>query len=167
MKVVSILMQEPVERLIISKIKEGEIRSRTELLKFKQKLVRDLKLSRAPRNSEILAVATKEEKSIVRTVLQLKPVRSISGVSIVTVMPKPLPCPKDRPCIYCPGGPAVNTPQSYTGREPASARALQHNYDPYDQTKSRVEQLRQIGHEVDKVELIIFGGTLTAYGDVG
>jgi elongator complex protein 3 len=42
-------------------------------------------------------------------------------------------------------------------------RAIQHNFDPYGQVKSRIEQLRAIGHDVDKVELIIFGGTLTAY----
>lgn len=42
-------------------------------------------------------------------------------------------------------------------------RAIQHDYDPYTQVKSRIEQLRAIGHTVDKVELIIFGGTLTAY----
>jgi elongator complex protein 3 len=42
-------------------------------------------------------------------------------------------------------------------------RAIQHDFDPYRQVKSRIEQLRAIGHDVDKVELIIFGGTLTAY----
>jgi elongator complex protein 3 len=78
-------------------------------------------------------------------------------------MPKPYPCPKEEPCIYCPGGPEYGTPSSYTGREPAAARALQHNYDPNGQVKSRIEQLHAIGHDVDKVELIIFGGTITAY----
>jgi len=42
-------------------------------------------------------------------------------------------------------------------------RAIQHNFDPYGQVRSRIEQLHAIGHDVDKVELIIFGGTLTAY----
>ncbi len=120
-------------------------------------------LERPPSNSEILAAATPDEKGKVLKLLKLKPVRSISGVSVITVMSKPFPCPKDEPCIYCPGGPNHNTPQSYTGKEPAAARALQHNYDPYGQVKSRIEQLRAIGHDVDKVELIIFGGTLTAY----
>lgn len=156
-------MKHLVEQLIVDKIKNGDIRNRADLLKYKNKLARDLKLTHIPRNSEILEATPLEDKLIVRNVLQLKPVRSVSGVSIITVMPKPLPCPKVEPCIYCPGGPSVNTPQSYTGREPASARALQHGYDPYAQVKSRVEQLKRIGHDVDKVELIIFGGTLTAY----
>ncbi|MEM3402458.1 MAG: tRNA uridine(34) 5-carboxymethylaminomethyl modification radical SAM/GNAT enzyme Elp3, partial [Candidatus Hadarchaeales archaeon] len=88
---------------------------------------------------------------------------TISGVTVLTVMPKPHPCPKESPCIYCPGGPAAGTPQSYTGKEPAAMRAVQANFDPRIQVESRIRQLRAIGHEVDKIELIIFGGTLTAY----
>jgi elongator complex protein 3 len=115
------------------------------------------------KNSELLSAADAKERDKLLKLLKLKPVRSISGVTVLTVMPKPYPCPKDEPCIYCPGGPNSNIPQSYTGKEPASARALQCNYDPSSQIKSRIEQLRAVGHEVDKVELIMFGGTLTAY----
>lgn len=91
-----------------------------------------------------------------------KPVRSLSGVCVITAMVEPRPCPHGR-CAYCPGGPEQGVPQSYTGKEPASARALQHGYDPYLQVRSRVEQLRGMGHRVDKVELLLFGGTLTSY----
>jgi elongator complex protein 3 len=120
-------------------------------------------LAKPPSNSELLAAATVEERGKILQLLKLKPVRSISGVSVITVMPKPYPCPKDEPCVYCPGGPNSGTPQSYSGHEPAAMRAIQNDFDPYRQVKSRIEQLRVIGHEVDKVELIIFGGTLTAY----
>jgi len=91
-----------------------------------------------------------------------KPVRSLSGVCVITAMVEPRPCPHGR-CVYCPGGPEWGTPQSYTGKEPASARALQCGYDPFLQVRSRVEQLEEIGHRVDKVELLLFGGTLTSY----
>lgn len=133
------------------------------LSKIKSEICREFKLSRPPKNSELLAAATVEERTKLLTALRLKPVRSISGVTVITVMPKPYPCPKEETCIYCPGGPEFNTPKSYTGKEPAAARALQHNYDPYTQVSSRIEQLRAMGHEVDKVELIVFGGTLTCY----
>lgn len=93
----------------------------------------------------------------------LKPVRSISGVSVITAMVSPRSCPQPSPCIYCPGGPKLGTPQSYTGREPASMRALQYRFDPFLQVEARVKQLEAMGHWVDKIELIIFGGTLTAY----
>ncbi|KAH9526330.1 Elongator subunit [Dermatophagoides farinae] len=49
--------------------------------------------------------------------------------------------------------------QSYTGYEPTSMRAIRARYDPYQQTRSRVDQLRQLGHSVDKVEFIVMGGT--------
>lgn len=148
---------------ILQEISSGEICDTRGLARAKIRVCREFNLPRPLRNSELLAAATIEEKGKVLQLLRLKPVRSISGVSVITVMPKPYPCPKEEPCIYCPGGPNQNTSQSYTGKEPAAARALQHNFDPYGQVKSRIEQLRAIGHTVDKVELIIFGGTLTAY----
>lgn len=148
---------------ILQEILSGKIVDAQGLGKIKTQCCREFELSEPLSNSELLAAATGEQRAKVIQLLRLKPVRSISGVSVITVMPKPYSCPKDEPCIYCPGGPTTGTPQSYTGREPAAMRAIQHDYDPYGQVKSRIEQLRAIGHEVDKVELIIFGGTLTAY----
>ncbi len=150
-------------RAILQRILSGEVKDAKELNWAKIWACREFELPKAPRNSEILAEANAQEKKEVMNLLRRKPTRSISGVSVITVMPKPYPCPKEEPCIYCPGGPKYNTPQSYTGREPAAARALQNNYDPYNQVKNRIEQLHAIGHNVDKVELIMFGGTLTAY----
>jgi elongator complex protein 3 len=80
----------------------------------------------------------------------------------VAVMTKPHQCPQPEPCAYCPGGPAHGVPQSYTGFEPAAMRGLQNNFDPYLQVRSRMEQLKAIGHRVDKVELIVMGGTFPA-----
>jgi elongator complex protein 3 len=74
-------------------------------------------------------------------------------------MTKPSPCPQEEPCAYCPGGPTNGVPQSYTGQEPAALRGAQNEYNPYDQVRTRIEQLEMIGHKVDKVELIIMGGT--------
>jgi elongator complex protein 3 len=146
---------------ILDKVLQGEVSDAQELAKAKNWACRKFGLSRPPSNPELLAAAGAKKSAIVR-LLRLKPIRSISGVSVITVMARPYPCPKPTPCIYCPGGPAVGTPQSYTGKEPASARALQAGYDPHSQVKQRIEQLRAIGHEVDKVELVIFGGTFLA-----
>ncbi|MEM2914459.1 MAG: tRNA uridine(34) 5-carboxymethylaminomethyl modification radical SAM/GNAT enzyme Elp3, partial [Candidatus Bathyarchaeia archaeon] len=77
----------------------------------------------------------------------------------VAVMTKPFPCPQKEACAYCPGGPLKGVPQSYTGHEPASMRGIQSNFDPYMQVKQRIIQLEAIGHAVDKVELIVMGGT--------
>ena len=35
-------------------------------------------------------------------------------------------------------------------------RAIRARYDPYEQTRGRVEQLKSLGHSVDKVRLFFF-----------
>ncbi|MBS3815086.1 MAG: tRNA uridine(34) 5-carboxymethylaminomethyl modification radical SAM/GNAT enzyme Elp3 [Hadesarchaea archaeon] len=149
-------------RAILEKVKSSEVSDKQELENAKLWACRKFELSKVPSNAEILELATEEEREEVIPILRRKPVRSISGVTVLTVMPEPYPCPKDDPCIYCPGGPNSGTPQSYTGEEPASARALELDYDPTAQIETRMKQLHAIGHKVDKVELIIFGGTFLA-----
>lgn len=89
-----------------------------------------------------------------------KPVRSISGVVVVTVMTKYFPCPHGR-CIYCPKGSSI-TPQSYVDLSPVALRAQRLNYDPYLQVFSRLKAYESMGHEPSKVELIVIGGTFPA-----
>jgi elongator complex protein 3 len=91
--------------------------------------------------------------------IRLKPVRTLSGVTTVTVLTKPYPCPGK--CIFCPDD--VRMPKSYLPDEPGAMRALEHNFDPYTQVRSRLEALTAVGHPVDKVELLILGGTFSAY----
>jgi elongator complex protein 3 (tRNA carboxymethyluridine synthase) len=152
------IFQAIIERIITEKSKNDK-----DLTKLKLWACRTYGLNQFPRNSDILSAATQEQRKIILQTLRLKPIRSVSGVYIITVMPKPYPCPKEDPCIFCPGGPKDGTPQSYTGKEPAGRRAIEHNFDPYQQVKSRIEQFHIMGHTVDKVELIIFGGTITCY----
>jgi elongator complex protein 3 len=96
--------------------------------------------------------------------LQLnKQKKKISGVAVIAAMTSPAPCPHGV-CVPCPGGPdsSFASPQSYMGREPATMRAIQNEYDPYRQVTSRLTQLKTIGHEIDKAELIVMGGTFSA-----
>ncbi|MEF8772292.1 tRNA uridine(34) 5-carboxymethylaminomethyl modification radical SAM/GNAT enzyme Elp3 [Halodesulfurarchaeum sp.] len=118
---------------------------------------------KVPTNGDILAAAPDDKRDQVEPVLRRKPVRTASGVTPVAVMTSPEPCPHGK-CLYCPGGPAseFSSAQSYTGHEPAAARAEQNEYDPYGQVTLRLAQLRHIGHPVEKVELIVMGGTMTA-----
>lgn len=110
-------------------------------------------------NSELIQCLKPREKRKLLPILKRKVTRTISGVIIVAAMTKPWPCPHNAPCAYCPGGPSQGVPQSYTGYEPAAMRGIQNQYDPYMQVRSRIEQLKAIGHVVDKVELIVMGGT--------
>ncbi|MCK4270114.1 MAG: tRNA uridine(34) 5-carboxymethylaminomethyl modification radical SAM/GNAT enzyme Elp3 [Methanogenium sp.] len=135
----------------------------SDIQKIKTRVSKKYGLSSIPKNSEILAAATEEERESLRPVLQMKPSRTISGVAPVAVMTSPHPCPHGK-CLPCPGGPdhPFNSPQSYTGEEPAALRARQHEYDPYRQVQARLRQFEELGHVVDKVELIVMGGTMTA-----
>ncbi|MDD1665973.1 MAG: tRNA uridine(34) 5-carboxymethylaminomethyl modification radical SAM/GNAT enzyme Elp3 [Methanomicrobiales archaeon] len=116
-----------------------------------------------PKNSAILAAALPAEREGLLGLLRLKPTRTLSGVAPVAVMTSPAPCPHGK-CLPCPGGPdhPFGTPQSYTGEEPAALRAREHGYDPYRQVRARLDQFRALGHSVDKAELIVMGGTMTA-----
>ncbi len=91
--------------------------------------------------------------------IRLKPVRTLSGVTTVTVLTKPYPCPGK--CIFCPD--EVRMPKSYLSDEPGAMRAVENNFDPYAQVHSRIEALTAVGHPTDKIELLILGGTFSSY----
>lgn len=91
--------------------------------------------------------------------LRLKPVRTSSGVTPVTILTKPFPCPGT--CIFCPND--VRMPKSYLSDEPGAQRAEQNSFDPYLQTYSRLASYYNTGHPTDKIEIIILGGTWSFY----
>jgi elongator complex protein 3 len=91
--------------------------------------------------------------------IRMKPVRTLSGVTTVTVLTKPYPCPGQ--CVFCPDD--ICMPKSYLPDEPGAMRGLQHKFDPYEQVQSRLIALQDVGHPVEKIELLILGGTWHAY----
>ena len=91
--------------------------------------------------------------------IRMKPVRTDSGVVPVTVLTRPHPCPGR--CVFCPSD--TRMPKSYLSMEPGAQRATQNRFDPYQQTWSRLRAFANNGHPVDKVELIVLGGTFTSY----
>jgi len=99
------------------------------------------------------------KKPEVLSILKKKPGRTSSGVTPVTILTKPFPCPGK--CIFCPSD--VRMPKSYLSDEPGAQRAERNYFDPYLQTTSRLEALQSIGHNIDKVEIIILGGTWSFY----
>ncbi len=91
--------------------------------------------------------------------IQKRSVRTMSGVTPVTVLMKPFPCPGK--CIYCPTD--VRMPKSYLPSQPAAQRGFRQQFDPYTQVFARLKALQMTGHEISKVELRILGGTFSAY----
>ena len=148
-------------REIIDRLLEITSPSKTDIDKIKIDVSRLYRLNGIPSNAEIIGALRPDEVERLIPVLRRKETRAASGVTVVAVMTEPRACPHGR-CAYCPGGPEEGVPQSYTGHEPASMRGAQNGYDPYRQVRSRMEQMRAIGHDVDKVDLIIMGGTFPA-----
>ncbi|MDD5132942.1 MAG: tRNA uridine(34) 5-carboxymethylaminomethyl modification radical SAM/GNAT enzyme Elp3 [Candidatus Nanoarchaeia archaeon] len=135
------------------------------LIEIKRKLAKKYSLNKLPSNIEILNYLTEKPKDIIT-----KPTRTISGVAPIAVMTKPFECPHVKsgvgPCIMCPGGPKSffgDIPQSYTGKEPATMRAVRNKFDPYLQVFNRLEQYVLLNQNFDKVEIIIMGGTFPSY----
>jgi len=135
-----------------------------EIARVKTKLSQKYHLKKIPSNVEILLNAEPKDLQKLKY-LQTKPSRTISGVSPVAVMTKPFKCPHGK-CAYCPGGVKSefgNVPQSYTGKEPATRRAIRNFYDPYLQVFNRLEQYICLGHMPQKVDLIVMGGTFPSF----
>ena len=147
---------------LVERILEGEVDADS-LESAKLDACSEHSSPKVPKNTDLLQYAPDERRDEVTEVVRRKPVRTASGVSPVAIMTSPHMCPHGK-CLYCPGGPAseFDSSQSYTGHEPAAARGEQNDYDPYGQVTLRLEQLRHIGHPVDKAELILMGGTMTA-----
>ena len=124
------------------------------------------RLSTQPPLTAIIAAVPEHYKQYILPKLVAKPIRTSSGIAVVAVMCKPHRCPHiaytGNICVYCPGGPDSDfeySTQSYTGYEPTSMRAIRARYDPYEQARGRIDQIKSLGHSIDKVEFIIMGGT--------
>jgi len=155
-----------VTEIVNELIKQNNENKDVNLNKLKVEISRKYALESSPRLTDIIAAVPHEYKRILLPKLRAKPIRTASGIAVVAVMCKPHRCPHinftGNICVYCPGGPDSDfeySTQSYTGYEPTSMRAIQARYNPYIQTRNRVDQLKQLGHSVDKVEFIVMGGT--------
>jgi elongator complex protein 3 len=109
--------------------------------------------------NEMVAAGEMESDPRLLERIRMKPMRTLSGVTTVTVLTKPYPCPGK--CIFCPTD--VRMPKSYLPDEPGAMRAVEHQFDPYAQVRSRIMQLESLGHPTDKIELLILGGTWSSY----
>ena len=113
-------------------------------------------------NSDILEVyrqLVKSRKILANSkfesVLKKRAIRTISGIAPVAILTKPYPCPGS--CAYCPH--EKDVPVSYLSNEPAIMRAIRCQYDPYKQVVLRLKALENNGHNPNKIEIIVIGGT--------
>jgi len=146
---------------IIRLIEANEIKNSRELNSKKIALCKKFSLSELPSNPDILLFAEKQSNRLLK-ILRVKPTRTLSGVAVVALMPLPYKCPGK--CIYCPNSllPEKETPKSYTGKEPATMRAVNMNFSAKKQILNRLKSLKETGHDTTKIELIVMGGTFPA-----
>ncbi|HHH14213.1 MAG TPA: radical SAM protein, partial [candidate division WWE3 bacterium] len=128
--------------------KEGGVFSKSQVLLAYKTLIKNKDL-----------FLNKEQEEFFLLNIRMKKVRTLSGVVPVAVLTKPFPCPGR--CIFCPND--VKMPKSYLSSEPGALRALSNKFDPYLQTYNRLVALKNIGHTVQKIEIIILGGTWSSY----
>jgi elongator complex protein 3 len=155
-----------ISEIVTILIQKFEKKEPINMVQLVNEISRKNRIPKAPKVIEIISAVPEGYKNKLIPYLKVKPVRTASGIAVVAVMCKPHRCPHiattGNICVYCPGGPDSDfeySTQSYTGYEPTSMRAIRARYNPYIQTRDRVEQLKKLGHDVDKVEFIIMGGT--------
>jgi elongator complex protein 3 len=152
------LIKKDAYREIIEYLMKNPKASKKDVNKAKILMVSRYGLMKTPSNSELISRLKPHERNRLLPILRLKEVRTISGVAVVATVTKPHSCPHGK-CAYCPGGPQYNLPSAYVGKEPAIMRGIENQFSPYFQVKNRIQQLQAIGHIVDKVEIIVMGGT--------
>lgn len=155
-----------LSEVVSSLIKAYEAQVPINLSRIKSEVAKKHKLAFIPKLVDIIATIPVEYKSKLLPYIKAKPIRTASGIAVVAVMSKPHRCPHiamtNNVCVYCPGGPDSDfeySTQAYTGYEPTSMRAIRARYHPFSQTRGRIDQLKRLGHSVDKVEFIVMGGT--------
>ena len=154
-----------MEKAIQELISRIESKDYSSLDSLKREISKRYKLNKFPSNIDILEHLDESNKEIFKNILLSKPVRTLSGVAPIAVMTKPIACAHGK-CTFCPGGPKSSfgdVPQSYTGNEPSTMRAIRSNYDPYLIVFNRIEQYILLNHIPDKAEIIIQGGTFCSF----
>ncbi len=154
-------MEEVILQGILKQIEEEHVQDKVELNKLKVAYAREHNLKSLPTDAELSNAAEPAQRERLKSLLSIKPVRTMAGVAPVALMTKPHKCPHGT-CIYCPGGPNSpfgDVPQAYTGTEPATRRAIRNHYDPYYQVMNRLEHYVVMNQVPDKVEIIVMGGT--------
>ncbi len=142
-------------------LQDGSISDKEGLQRAKARSAKQTGAPRMPQDPELLPLLDDETRRRFGHLLRKKPMRSQSGVAIIAVMSSPAACPHGK-CIYCPGGPDVDAPQSYTGFEPSTMRAKRHGYDAYRIVRGRLHTLQHNGHAIDKLDIVVQGGTFPA-----
>ncbi|MFX1502095.1 MAG: hypothetical protein ACFFDH_14120, partial [Promethearchaeota archaeon] len=90
-----------ISRDIIKYLIKNPETPREKITNIKGRIGKKYKYNKVIKNATILDYATSEEKDTIIQILRRRKTRTLSGVSVIAIMTKPLPCPGT--CVYCPG----------------------------------------------------------------
>ncbi|MDD3302700.1 MAG: tRNA uridine(34) 5-carboxymethylaminomethyl modification radical SAM/GNAT enzyme Elp3 [Candidatus Gracilibacteria bacterium] len=111
------------------------------------------------RYNELIKKGVYKEDNNLKKVLRKRGVRSLSGVTVISLLTESFPCPGK--CLYCPTFEGL--PKSYIPNEPAVQRAKLNDFDPIRQIHNRLRALEITGHKIEKNDVRIIGGTWSFY----
>ncbi len=158
-------MNNSYENLIIKKLIQKKIKTTEEFFALLRKFSKEFqkpfpsKIELLKAYRDLIKNGKIRTNPALKNLLKTRKVRSLSGIISITVITKPYPCPGK--CLYCPD--ELEMPKSYLANEPACMRAVLTKFDPYRQVDARLKSLELTGHSTDKIELIVLGGTWSAY----
>lgn len=159
-----VFSEEDILKQFIRQASKKGIKSEDELHRFKKQFSREFELPMF-RNMDLQKAYKKmrdegwEGDEKLQRLMRKRKIRTLSGVSVLTVLTKPYPCPGR--CVFCPTEPGM--PKSYLSNEPGAMRAVLDDFHPRDQVVTRLKSLSAQGHETEKIEMIVLGGTFSAY----
>ncbi len=111
------------------------------------------------RYNELVESSDIEENFVFQKILRKRWVRSLSGITVISLLTEEFPCPAK--CVYCPTFDGL--PKSYIPNEPAVMRAELNKFDPIMQIHNRLRALEVTGHKIEKNDIRIIGWTWSFY----
>ncbi len=154
------------DEILLALAQDDSIATKKSFHKMKNEILSKFRTSEWPSHIvllerlQILVTEWKIQDSLrMRRVLRKRAVRSLSGVSVISLLTKFWWCPGK--CIYCPSYEGL--PKSYIPNEPAVQRAEMNQFDPFLQVQNRLRSLQITGNAISKCDVRIIGGTWSVY----
>lgn len=154
-----------IDELIYAGIQEKNL-TKDGFHKIKNSIYKTYKLEKPIATIEIIErfnLLTRDgiikENEAFRKVIRKRGVRSLSGVTVISLLTKFFGCPGK--CVYCPTFEGL--PKSYIPNEPAVMRAELNKFDAILQIHNRLRALEVTGHKIEKNDVRIIGWTWSVY----
>lgn len=160
------VMLDIIDKILFALDQQKDISSKEDFHKLKNAILAEHKIPNWPshialldRYGELVWEGRITDDLRIRRVLRKRAVRSLSGVSVISLLTKFWGCPGK--CIYCPTYEWL--PKSYISDEPAVQRAEMNAFDPFLQVQNRLRSLEITGNAISKCDVRIIGGTWSVY----